>query len=60
MEYFSKQQNNNIDYNYREYIIDTSSQLESLPDDCCPGSIVFIVDEGKMKMRNLKGEWKDF
>ena len=60
MNYFIKQQNERIDYNYREYVVNTSADLEKIPEEACPGSIVFVMNEGKMMMLNLDNEWKEF
>lgn len=46
-------QGGRVDYNFKEYYLDTASELSSVPvRDCCPGSIAYIIDSGKVYMLN--------
>lgn len=57
MSYIVKQ-GEDINYRYKEIIIDTEADLASVEtEDVCPGSIVYVVNSGAMYMLNTKGEW---
>lgn len=53
-------QGGNLDYNYKEYFLDTESDLASVPTmDACPGSVAFIINSGKLFILNTNKEWKE-
>ena len=57
---FLKQQSSRVDYNYREYTLDTEADLAEVPTaSCAPGSICFIIDGSKVFMLNTEKEWKE-
>ena len=50
-------QGGRVDYNFKEYYLDTETELNSIPvQDCCTGSIAYIIDNGKVFMLNSKKE----
>ena len=50
-------QGGRVDYNFREYYLDDASELNSIPTkDCCPGSIAYIIETGKIFMLNSQKE----
>jgi len=57
---FLKTQSNRNDYNYKEYVIDTLDELETVPTDAAPGSVCLIINDKKVYMMNTQGEWKEF
>lgn len=53
-------QGGRVDYNFKEYYLDNESELDGVPvKECCPGSIAYIIDSGKIYMLNSKKEWKE-
>jgi len=56
--YMSKQ-SNRTDYNLREYILDTTADVASLPTTDAPGSTAFVIETGTALMLNTQGEWKE-
>ena len=53
-------QGGRVDYNYKEYYLDTADELSNIPvNDCCPGSIAYIIATGTVYMLNSKKEWKE-
>ena len=53
-------QSDNLDYGYREYVIDTIDDLSSVPiDRCSPGSTCFCITGSKVFMLNTEKEWKE-
>lgn len=53
-------QSNRADYNHKEYIADSDSDINNLPTDCAPGSTCLIVGDGtgaKVYMLNNEKEW---
>ena len=53
-------QGGKLDYNYKEYYLDTESELSSIDTRvCCPGSIAYIIANQKVFMLNSKKEWKE-
>ena len=47
-----------IAYNVNEYVCDSVSDLDSLPN-CAPGSTAVVLEEGNaaVYMKNTKGKW---
>ena len=47
-----------IAYNVNEYVCDSASDLDSLPN-CAPGSTAVVLEEGNaaVYMKNTKGKW---
>lgn len=57
MAYLLKQ-GGKVDYNYKEYYLDTEEELSEIDvNSCCPGSIAFIITTGKVFMLTNKKEW---
>lgn len=51
-------QGGKVDYNYKEYYLDTEEELSEVDvNSCCPGSIAFIITTGKVFMLTSKKEW---
>lgn len=51
-------QGGKVDYNYKEYYLDTEEELSEIDvNNCCPGSIAFIITTGKVFMLTNKKEW---
>lgn len=51
-------QGGRIDYNYKEYYLDTEDELSEIPVNvCCPGSIAYIIATGATYMLNSKKVW---
>ena len=54
---FLLRQGGRVDYNYKEYYLDTEDELILVPSgDCCPGSIAYVIATGKVYMLNSKKE----
>jgi len=50
-------QGGKLDYNYKEYFLDTESDLVSVPTiDACPGSVAYVINSGKLFMLNTNKE----
>lgn len=50
-----------VDYNTKEFILDTPADLEKLKDiddSCDAGSTAFIIETSEIYMKNGQGEWK--
>lgn len=53
MAYRLVKQGGKLDYNYKEYYLDTDSDLSTLPvGDAWPGSIAYSIASGKVYMLN--------
>lgn len=53
-------QGGKLDYNYKEYFLDTENDLASVPIfDACPGSVAYVIGSGKLFMLNTNKEWKE-
>ncbi len=51
-------QGGRVDYNYKEYYLDTVTELPLIPVlDCAPGSVAYIIDTAKVYILNSKREW---
>lgn len=60
MSYTIVKQNNKLNYDYKEFFLDTEEDLSSVPvKDACPGSIAYIIDSGKIFILNTEKEWKE-
>ena len=54
---FLLKQGGRVDYNFKEFYLDSESELDGVPvKECCPGSIAYIIDSGKIYMLNSKKE----
>ena len=52
------EQGSRTDYNYKEYVLDTKSDLANInTGECCPGSVAYIIDSKELYMLNSKKEW---
>lgn len=56
INYLSEQ--GEVKYGVHELVLDTSSDVASLPKDCRPGSTAIVIETGDVYMMNSKGEWK--
>lgn len=57
MSYIVKQ-GEDINYRYKEIIVDTEAEVSSVDTkEACPGSIIYVVENGAMYMLNTKNEW---
>lgn len=55
---YTVQQGGRLDYNYKETFIDTESELSTLSvASMCPGSIVYVIENGNIYILNQKNEW---
>lgn len=55
---FLLRQGNRTDYNYKEYYLDSADELSQVPkNECCPGSIAYVVANGQVYMLNGQREW---
>lgn len=53
-------QGGKLDYNYKEYFLDTENDLTSVPTfDACPGSVAYVINSGKVFILNTNKEWKE-
>lgn len=51
-------QNENVDYNYKEYYLDTEEELSQINKKyCCPGSVAYIIDSTNIYILNADKEW---
>lgn len=58
MAYFIKQ-GDNVDYKYREYVLDTLEELSQIDVyNCCPGSIAYVISTQEVYMLTNKKEWR--
>ena len=55
---FLVRQGGRVDYNYKEYYLDSINELPFIPvEDCSPGSVAYIIDKAEVYMLNSKKEW---
>ena len=48
-----------VDYNTKEFVLDTTADLEKLNEVTCDaGSTAFIIETSEIYMKNGQGEWK--
>ena len=53
-------QGGKVDYNYKEYYLDTTSELSTIPvNECSTGSIAYIIATQQVYMLNNQKEWKE-
>ena len=58
MAYRLVKQGGKLDYNYKEYYLDTDSDLSTVPViDAWPGSIAYSIASGKVYMLNTNKQW---
>lgn len=51
-------QNDDVDYNYKEYYLDSKNELTQIDIAyCCPGSIAFIIDTTDVYILNTQKQW---
>lgn len=51
-------QGSRADYNYKEYFLDTASELSQIPVNICStGSIAYVIANGDVYMLNSQKEW---
>lgn len=52
-------QGGRTDYNYREYYLDTVSELKDLDvNKCCPGSVAYIIKSGDVYILSNELVWE--
>ncbi len=54
-------QGSRVDYNYKEFYVDTFADLASIDLEAekpCPGSIAFIIATSEVYVLNSQLEWK--
>lgn len=50
-------QGGKVDYNYKEYYLDTESELSTIPVyECATGSVAYIIENQKVYILNSKKE----
>lgn len=55
---FIVKQGGRIDYNYKEYFLDTAEELATIDKKACsPGSVAYIISNGDVYILNSKKEW---
>ena len=55
---YTVQQGGRIDYNYKETFIDLESELNTLSvESMCPGSVIYVIENGNIYILNQKREW---
>ena len=53
MSYRLVKQGGKLDYNYKEFYLDTDNDLSSIPvNDAWPGSVAYSISSGKVYMLN--------
>ena len=53
-------QGGRVDYNYKEYYLDTANELSIIPvNECSAGSIAYIIATQQVYMLNSQKEWKE-
>ena len=53
-------QGGRVDYNYKEYYLDTAAELSSIPTyDCATGSVAYIIATQQVYILNSQKEWKE-
>lgn len=51
-------QNDDTDYNYKEYYLDTKEELSQIETAyCCPGSIAYIINSTDVYILNTNKQW---
>lgn len=57
---FIMKQGGRADYNYKEYILDSANELNSInKETACPGSIAYIVTTGDVYMLSNNKQWEE-
>lgn len=57
MSYVVKQ-GEDINYQYKEIVVDTEAEVSQVSTEgVCPGSIIYVIENGKFYMLNTKKEW---
>lgn len=47
------------DYNYKEFYLDSAEELADIKvEDCCPGSVAYVMSTGDVYMLTSEKEWK--
>ena len=46
-----------ITYGLKEYVVDSPTDIDSLPKDDAMGSTAFVIETGDVYMLNGYGEW---
>lgn len=50
-------QNGDVQYNIREYVVDTESEIDNLPKDAAMGSIALVLSTTELFMLDGQGKW---
>lgn len=60
MGVYLDKQASRIDYNHKEFILDTIADLDSIiAESCSPGSTCFIIETSSVYMLDNNKEWKE-
>lgn len=55
---YTIQQGGRLDYNYKEIVINREVDVETVPThSACPGSIIYVIENGNIYMLNENKEW---
>lgn len=53
-------QGGRVDYNYKEYYLDSIAELSTIPVyECATGSVAYIINTQQVFILNSKKEWKE-
>ena len=48
-----------VDYNYKEFYLDSAEELKDINvNDCCPGSVAVVITTGEVYLLTNKKEWQ--
>ena len=57
MSYIVKQ-GEDINYQYKEIVVDTEAEVSGVSTEgACPGSVLYVIENGSFYMLNTKKEW---
>lgn len=57
---FVVRQGGRTDYNYKEYMLDSEDELQTLSvAEACPGSVAYIVTTGTVYILSNAKEWEE-
>ncbi len=57
MSYIVKQ-GEDINYQYKEIVVDTEAEVSGVSTEgICPGSILYLIENGNFYMLNTKKKW---
>lgn len=51
-------QGSRYDYNYKEFYVDTAADIATIDTSiCCPGSVVFVIEDSEAYMLTSDRQW---